>query len=128
MHKYKYENHVIHDPMLPFIFHRRHSITQRNNVPNWHQNIELLYCIEGSGFVNCGMETIPFEPMDIFVVNPDTPHTLSSDNIVAYRCLIIDEQFCTENGIPVRQLIFQKLIKDPQLCQLFDAVTDAYDK
>ena len=113
--------------MLPFIFHRRHSISQRNNVPNWHQNIELLYCIEGSGFVNCGMETIPFEPMDIFVVNPDTPHTLSSDRFVAYRCLIVDEQFCAENGIPVRQLLFQKLIKDPQLCQLFDAVTEAYD-
>lgn len=128
MHKYRYENHIISNPLLPFIFHRRHCISQRNNVPNWHKNIEVLYCIEGSGFVNCETETTRFDPTDIFVVNPDTPHTIISDTFVAYRCLIIDEQFCEENGIPVQQLIFQKYIKDPELCQLFEAVTEAYDR
>lgn len=128
MHKYRYENHIIRDPVLPFIYHHRHCITQRNNVPNWHKNIEILYCVEGSGFVNCGTESIPFNPTDIFVVNPDTPHTIVSDTFVAYRCLIIDEQFCTENGIPVRQLVFQKWIRDPELCALFDAVTEAYNR
>ena len=128
MRKYTYENHVIKESLLPFIFHRQYTITGRINTPNWHTNIELLYCIGGSGFVRCGVTTTPFQPGDIFVVNPDTPHGIGSESSVQYRCLIIDNSFCTENGIPIGQLVFQPLIRDNVLCSYFDAVTDAYDR
>jgi AraC-like DNA-binding protein len=128
MRKYKYENHIIEEPQLPFIFHRQYRVSGRTNTPNWHTNIELLYCFEGRGFIRCGATTTPFTPGDIFVVNPDTPHGIGSDSAVHYRCLIIDNSFFAENGIPIGQLVFQSLIRDASLCQLFDAITEAYDK
>lgn len=128
MQKYTYENHVIKEPLLPFIFHPSYTVSRRINAPNWHNNIELLYCIGGSGFVRCGATTTEFQPGDLFVVNADTPHSIGSDSFVQYRCLIIDNSFCIENGIPIGQLVFQAAIRDTQLCRLFDAVTDAYDR
>lgn len=128
MRKYNYENHVITEPLLPFIFHRCYNVSRRINTPNWHKNIELLYCIGGSGFIRCGLECTDFTPGDIFVVNADTPHSIGSSSAVQYRCLIIDSGFCEENGIPISQLLFVPRVQDAALCQLFDAVTDAYDR
>lgn len=128
MKNYVYENHVISEPLLPFIFHRQYIVRQRVNTPNWHTNIELLYCLEGNGFIRSGISSTPFTPGTIFVVNPDTPHSIGSESSVKYRCLIIDNSFCEENGIPIGQLVFKSHIQDTALCALFDAVTDAYDQ
>jgi len=128
MRKYTYENHVIQEPLLPFIFHPSYTVSRRVNTPNWHKNIELLYCIGGSGFVRCGAENTTFVPGDVFVVNADTPHSIGSESSVQYRCLIIDESFCLENGFTVEHLQFQKVIQNAALCRLFDAVTDAYSQ
>lgn len=127
MRKYTYENHVIAQPLLPFIFHKEHSVSKRNNTVNWHANIELLYCISGSGFVRCGSTDTEFTPGDIFVVNPDIPHSIGSKADVHYRCLIIDNRFLNENGFPAGALQFQPLIQDKELCLLFDAVTQGYE-
>ena len=128
MKNYVYENHIISEPLLPFIFHKQYTVRQRVNTPNWHTNIELLYCLEGSGFIRSGVSSIPFSPGTIFVVNPDTPHSIGSESSIKYRCLIIDNNFCTENGIPIGELVFESTIQDPELCALFDGVTDAYDR
>lgn len=128
METYKYENHVMPEQRLPFIFHPRYTQRKRTNIANWHVNIELLHCIEGSGFVRCGMECTEFAPGDIFVVNPDTPHCIGSEGSVSYRCLIIDSSFCEENGIPIGKLSFPSLIRDPELRQLYEEAFEAYEK
>jgi len=43
----RYETHKMPHPMLPFIYHRRFELVQRQITPNWHENIELLQCTEG---------------------------------------------------------------------------------
>ena len=128
MTDYKYENHVMPEPLLPFIFHPLYIQRKRTTPANWHINIELLHCIDGSGFVRCGMECTAFTPGDIFVVNADTPHCIGSEESVSYRCLIIDSSFCEENGIPVGQLSFQPLIRDEQLRQQYEQVFAAYEE
>ena len=55
MKDYKYENHIMPEPKLPFIFHPRYTQRKRSSLANWHVNIEILHCIEGSGFVRCGI-------------------------------------------------------------------------
>lgn len=127
MRKYTYENHVITEALLPFIFHRQYTVSRRTNTPNWHANIEVLYCIGGSGFVRCGLASTQFTPGDIFIVNPDTPHSIGSNASVQYRCLIIDNSFCDANGISIHSLQFQSLIHDTQLCHLFDRITESYE-
>lgn len=126
MATYKYETHILPDPLLPFIFHPRYCHSRHQCPPNWHENIEILHCTDGSGYVKCGAQALPFCQGDIFVVNADVPHSVGSDQTVTYRCLIIDNSFCAANGIPVSQLHFKDRIQDPNLAALFEEVTAAY--
>ena len=126
MHSYIYETHVFPDPLLPFIFHRQFVITKELRHLNWHENIELLYCTEGSGHVRCGAQSVPFAAGDIFVVNADLPHSITSSTQIRYRCLIIDDSFFLQNGIPVSTVRFRGLIRDEYLQKLFEEVTAAY--
>ena len=126
MPAYIYETHILPDRLLPFIFHMQYRHNRHQSPPNWHENIEILYCTEGSGYVQCGIQVFDFSQGDIFVVNTDVPHSIGSEQSVKYRCLIVDNSFCAANGIPVSQLHFQDLIQDPSLADLFEEITAAY--
>lgn len=125
MANFVYETHTMKNPLLPFIF-KSFTVTQRHSMPNWHENIELLRCTAGKGFVRCGMEIFEFAKGDLFVVNANTPHSICSEGSVAYRCLIVDNDFFLGNGIPVTRLHFQNCIRDEKLNALFDAVGEAF--
>lgn len=127
MTNYVYETHSINHSLLPFIYHKCHIITQRNSLPNWHENIEFLYCIGGKGSIRYGSETHDFARGDIVVVNADTPHYICSAGSVIYRCLIIDNSFFTDNGIPISTLYFQHTIRDEAISALFENVCSAFD-
>lgn len=127
MLNYRYETHIIKDPRLPFIFHRSYTHTRYEIPPNWHENIEILYCVEGTGYIKCGLEVSEFSAGDVFIVNADTPHCVGTQKTHTYRCLIIDNSFCTENGIPISELSFRNKIHDSAVSDLFEAVTNAFD-
>lgn len=127
MAHYVYETHILDDPLLPFIFHQRFICSRVDTLPNWHENIELLYCTEGSGYVKCGMNRHSFDCGDIFVFNADVPHAVCSEGSVAYRCLIVDNSFFAENGFPVSSLYFQDSIHDENLRNQFEQIADAYN-
>ena len=124
----QYETHRMPDPLLPFIYHRRFALTGRHGLVNWHENVELLYCTEGRGEVRCGPEVQPFFPGDLFIVNADLPHCVGSDSTVTYRCLIVDNSFFKQNGLPVREAYFRSHIRDPETMRLFEAVAEAYSQ
>lgn len=126
MATYRYETHNMPDPMLPFIYHRRFEIHRRDNQPNWHENIEILQAIEGSGFVHCGGETVSFSAGQLLVINADTLHSICTEGRLVFRCLIVDNSFFLANGIPVGTLRFQPLIQNPQAFMCFDTIVNAY--
>jgi len=128
MVNYSYEIHRMGNPLLPFIYHPRMRVSQRHSLPNWHENIELLCCMEGRGYIQCGPDVFPFTPGVIFVVNPNTPHCVASESAVRYRCLIVDSTFCADNGIPIASLQFQNTVNDESVGRLFTAVSDAFGR
>jgi len=126
--QYIYETHNIKNPLLPFIFH---PLLIRNGPArriNWHENIEILFCTDGEGYVQCGSEQIPFSVGDLFVVNADTLHSIGSNRFVCYQCLIVDRSFFLENGIQIDRFRFQNRITDPHMAQLFERVASSYSK
>lgn len=128
MESYIYEAHNMADSLLPFIFHRNTILTSFHSPPNWHDNIEILYCIGGEGYIRSGPETLGFSKGDIFVVNTDVPHCICSDTRVEYHCLIVDNAFCTGNGLPVGELYFRSSIRDESVIALFARVVDAFER
>ena len=123
-----FEPHIIKDPLIPFFFHTN-KVGKDNDycALNWHTNIELLYCTEGKGTVVCEASKYAFEKGDIFVVNANELHMVTSDEEVNYLCLIIDKDFCSTNGIDTEYLHFTEQIRDGELNALFENVAEAYN-
>lgn len=123
---YRYENHILDTQQLPFIFHPLFTQTRRSNRPNWHENIELLHCLEGSGYIQCGGAQTPFVPGDTYIVNANMLHCIGSEISVSYQCLIIDNSFFAENSIPVPDIRFQSTVHDDAVTEKFREITEAY--
>jgi len=128
MENYIYETHDMADPLLPFIFHSAFQVVAHHCPLNWHENVELLYCLSGKGEIHCGTETALFLPGDLYVVNLELPHCLYSDTTVTYRCLIIDNAFFRENGLAPETLHFQHSIQDARFHNLFEELNNAFDR
>ena len=124
--QYIYETHNIKNPLLPFIFHPLFVRRGPARRINWHENIEILFCTEGAGYIQCGIEQIPFCDGELFIVNADTLHSIGSSSSVSYQCLIVDRSFFLENGISIDQFRFQNRIQDRHLAQLFTNIASAY--
>ncbi len=123
---YKYETHPMSNPLLPFIYHQEKQIIHRHSPPNWHENMELLWCLEGSGTVRHGSQTLDFQPGDVLVIGPDVLHYIASQTHVRYRCLIIETSFLEANGLS--RLAFQSRIRDEHLFCQCEAVAQAFSR
>lgn len=124
--KYSYEAHLYNNKLLPFLFHIDRVTSVSATVPNYHTNIELLFCIEGKGNVICGSNNYDFSTGDVVVINTNEMHNVISDDYVRYYCLIVDDEFCLSNGIDISRLHFESHITSKQVCDSYRQVTNAF--
>ncbi len=109
---YMYEPHILSDTMKPYSFGLDIVVTNSNMSANWHRNPEFLCFTDGEGRVICDGEIFNVKKGDIFVANSNCMHAIHSDSRVQYHCLIIDADFCIENGIDVDRITFDSVIND----------------
>ena len=104
----KYESHqnIRQDRLCPFRVHYECRIF--NSICNWHQNIEIILILSGSGTIHYGTENLAVYPGDIIVVNSNVLHCVQKSDNIRYHCIIIEEDFCKENGIFTNQLLFEQ--------------------
>ena len=121
----RYETHKP-DPLLPFVYHYRCIARQREYTLNLHEQVEILQCISGSGYVRYDAEYLRFTPGTVIVVNPNVVHVAGSAQTVEYRCLIIDNSFFLANGIPVESLSFQQSFQNPAVFSTLEAIAADY--
>lgn len=126
MPAFTYEIHNMNDPLLPFRFRPFMDVTGRQSLPNWHEEPEILYCFEGSGMVQLGGESVPFQKGDTVVVNTRTPHFIVSDGTVRYCCLIVKNAFLTDNGIDPAALHFDTHVHTPELQAALERVRETF--
>ncbi len=108
------ETHIIKDMSLPFIFY--HSFLRGPRLPgprNWHENIELLYFMDGTGAVQYHEDVIEVGAGDLVVVNANVPHAVFAKSaVLECCCLIVDRGFCLANGIDTNKLQFEILVRE----------------
>lgn len=121
-----YEPHILSDPMLPFIFHTDERRSGIQFHPNWHTNLEVLFCLSGRGTVKVETVEYAFEAGEVFVINSNMLHSIYTDTAITYDCLILDRDFCSSNGVPTDNILFREKIRDPRLAEQFGAVKQAY--
>lgn len=122
------ETHILKDMTLPFVFHNTRMKGSKPPSPrNWHENIELLYCKEGTGRVLCGDESIPFHAGETVVVNANRAHTVIAEcELLHYYCLIVDRGFCRSNGIDTNALFFDTLVRDDIIGRAMETIREEY--
>lgn len=126
MPEYQFEFHTMNDPLLPFRFRPFMNVTQRQSLPNWHEETEILYCFEGRGQVRLGEESVPFVCGDTVLVNTQTPHFVQSDETVLYCCLIVKSGFLKENGLDPTLLHFEHRIRTGEMQSRMEEVRRAF--
>ena len=121
-----YENHIYKDLDFPIIFHLTNlSNEHKDFTMNWHENIEMLYFIEGKGIVTC--DTLQFEASagDIVVVNSNNLHAIQSVTLnCRYCCLIVDKYLCESYGFSVGDIYFKELLADNLIREYFDIIIE----
>lgn len=123
-----YENHSYEDTELPFIFHFE---TARNHQPyypmHWHENIELLYFVEGEGIVTCNGEQIKARKGELVVINSSAIHDIAAASMgCRYYCLIVDKTFCEEHQLYFGEGMLQSWIFREDISQLFEQIIEEY--
>ena len=124
-----YETHIIKNTMLPFLFHPDHAdtIPCRHCGPNWHENIEILYCTRGSAYFMFDGRQYAFVPGDFCIANAYCVHTTLQEENLYYHCLIVDKGFCEANGIHTSSIQFEEWFRDPEAETAFRQVVEAYN-
>lgn len=122
-----YEPHIMENPALPFIFHLDHAVYGQQFYLNWHDNIEILYCISGHGILLCEANEYPFSEGDLCAVNTNELHAIDAPDEAWYYCLIVDQKFCAENGVPTDSVHFKTVTQNSAVLDAFRAVVTAYE-
>lgn len=101
----------------PFILH---CLINRFDSPcNWHKNIEIIYILKGEGYIRYGTEEYALREGDLVAVNSGSIHHLYSNTGFDYYCIIIDDDFCENNGIDVEKCEFEKITRDEETVRVF---------
>lgn len=118
-----YEHHLElrEDKLCPFKFKKCEDTY--NSICNWHQNVEMLLVTEGCGSIRYGSIDLAIEEHDLIIVNSEVLHHVYSDKGIGFVYVLIDESFPVENGIELKNHIFENKIRSDTLESLY---LDAY--
>lgn len=113
---------------LPFVFNGNikrnyYNLSKENN---WHENLEIQFCINGHGLVLLDGKKYIFNKNDIAVINSNIIHYTGTDSELTYDALIIGTGFCRQMGFDVNALDFRPIIKSDVATKIFLELKDIY--
>ncbi len=128
MLKARYEQYEQSRGGLPFVFNANISRDRFNSSKeaNWHENLEIQYCIKGSGSVLLDGKTYPFCENNFAIVNSNAIHYTGTDAKLWYDCIIISTSFCEQTGFPLNNLNFEPIIESKKLIEIFLKLKEIY--
>ena len=126
----KYETHVWENPEIPFIFNHMHlGRHQPVSGANWHENVELLYIVEGAGTVWVDGIQLPIKKGDQMIMNSNCLHDISTNEDLCYYYLVVDRSFCIANHFDTNKLLFEsKVFRDTLVAALFEDLIAEYQQ
>lgn len=128
MENYRYEDYSQIKEHIPCVVN--HDIVRTklklSDTANWHHNIELQLCCEGSGFVILDGVRTEIGVGDIFAVNCNTIHFTGTDDYIKYHCIIIDNDFCISSGIDCSDIQFENTFKNPLIMNSIIETVEIY--
>ena len=124
----RHDGHSFPNNGLPFYLHVNIERTSeyRYRMHNWHEEPEIILCMDGEGYVSTDGGQYRLTKGDIAVISGDVLHYVGTDSHLRYTCLIVESAFCRRMGIPFGESEFEPLIRDEELRTLFLALIGHY--
>ena len=124
----RYEEYSQAVGQVPFVLndHITRTPILFSEKQNWHENIEIQFCLEGSGTVLIDGKQFDFHKNDIAVIDSNSIHYTCSDSFIDYSCLIVGTDFCEQMGIDYHNLSFTPILQSEKLSDLFVKICDIY--
>ncbi len=115
-----YTMEILNFEAVPCIYHINERRTNWKYPVNWHNDVELIFCIKGELDIRINDEMCKGYPGNIYVFNSQVMHNVTSDTYGAYMVLIISEDFCNKCFIDITKTQFRPFIEfDPDIEQGF---------
>lgn len=128
MENYRYEDYSQIKEHTPCVVN--YDIIRTKNklsdTANWHHNLEIQLCCEGSGFVILDGVRTEIGVGDIVAVNCNTIHFTGTDDYIKYHCIIIDTDFCISSGIDCSDIQFENVFKNPVIMNSIIQTVETY--
>lgn len=128
MENYRYEDYSQIKERTPCvvnsdIIRTKHKLS---DTANWHNNIEIQICCEGSGYVILNGARSEIGVGDIVAVNCNTIHFTGTDDYIKYHCIIIDPDFCRNSGIDCADIQFENIFKNRKIENSITETVETY--
>lgn len=98
--------------------------TQAQFFPNWHEHIELLYIINGSGKFFLNSKPINAKSGETIIANSNELHYMTSSSAVDYLCVIINPSIF--NDVNCKNIILKSKISEDRF--ISDIFNDIYNE
>lgn len=121
----KYETHYMSD--LSVIFHVDRVRKEDKLSFNRHENIEILYFLEGEADIYCDDHSFTVKKGEIVVFQSGCLHAVAAEDAL-YECLIVDRGLCLSAGVDTGMLHFKDHIADDTLVTLYKKVANEVGK
>lgn len=93
---------------------------------NWHENLEIQYCQEGSGYFITDGVTYDFSKGQIAVCNCNAIHYTGTKERIKYTCLILDSKFYKECGFNCEGSSFTPVISNEKIVKEIKKLCTVY--
>ena len=102
----------------------------------WHEQLEILYVLEGELTCRCDFRTIRCRAGEMVIINPCEGHAVFAERSARYHCLMIDMRLCGGRDdislqkyiepVTERRVRFQNLICDERANSLLESLLREY--
>ncbi len=107
-------------------FDKRRCRAGLSSTVNWHDHIEILYFIDGTGTAFLEDRQYPILPETLIAVGPQTIHSITGETECPYYIIFIHQSFFLQNGIDPDSLFLPEYtVGDKRLKDIFEELYKA---
>ncbi len=114
-----YEPLPFAEASFPVIFHL--DELRQPVKAHWHDGIELLFCLRGTGKVVAETEELTLRPGELTIINSGVLHYIpfSPGDDCLYYCLIVDPDLLAASPLPLGEKRLRSQVNDPAVREIY---------
>ncbi len=118
--KVRFDEYKFSSEQLSFMYFSNiyRSLISKTGEMNWHEGIEIQFCVDGEGKSLIDGKEFDFKKDDVLIVNSYLVHYTYTNSSLIYDALIINAAFCKLVGIEYNKLYFNPVIKDSRIVEI----------